>query len=210
MINKRLISQILAIIIILGGLIVMFGWFFDIPVLKSILPGQVSMKFITALSFIASGIILLLLNKGTERKEICNLVLVVLSFTLLLLMIIFFISLMTGISTGIEDMLIKDEISAIKTSIPGVPAIPTMICFILVSIAGLLTIKNPKTNSPFYLGIVTLIISIISIVGYITKTSLLYYEFQGYTPIAFNTAMLFFLIGTCLILIKSKDNQKER
>ncbi|MFQ5586088.1 MAG: hypothetical protein ACE5GF_04615 [Thermodesulfobacteriota bacterium] len=48
------ISRLLGIIVTLTGLMVMVGWIIDIPILKSILPHWVTMKFSTALSFMAS------------------------------------------------------------------------------------------------------------------------------------------------------------
>jgi ABC-type multidrug transport system permease subunit len=64
--NKRTIKLGLALIVLVVSIIVMLGWFLDISVLKSILPGWVSMKFITALSFFFSAILLAILSK--EKK----------------------------------------------------------------------------------------------------------------------------------------------
>ena len=51
-------AKILAGAVFAAGLLVMAGWIFDIGALKSVFPGWVSMKFITALSFALSGVTL--------------------------------------------------------------------------------------------------------------------------------------------------------
>ena len=53
-----------ASVIVLGvGLLVMFAWFLNLPVLKSLLPNAATMKFNTALCFALSGISLFFFTK---------------------------------------------------------------------------------------------------------------------------------------------------
>lgn len=200
--DKKLISVILGAIAVLGGLIVMAGWTFDVPALKSILPGWVTMKFITAFSFVLSGILVVMLAKK-EKEEISKTIILVASFALLLLMITFIISLFFGVSTGIENLFVKEAEGAVKTTVPGVPAIPTMICFILVALSGVFFTFNPKQIfGSFWLGILTSVIGGIAILGYLFNMPVLYYTFTGYTSMAFHTAILFVLLGAGLMLLK--------
>ena len=72
--DNKTLAKILAGIVTLGGLVVMFGWFLDIPILTSILPQWVTMKFNTALSFFLGGLTLFFIIEifegRRERSEI--------------------------------------------------------------------------------------------------------------------------------------------
>ena len=63
------IAKKLGIFISFCGLAVMFGWFFDIQALKSILPFWVTMKFSIAFCFLLSGISLYLIAKFQKEEE---------------------------------------------------------------------------------------------------------------------------------------------
>jgi len=203
--NKRIISLVLAWIVILASIAVMVGWILDIAVLKSILPGWVSMKFITALSFFFSAIVLMLLAKK-EKGEWSNFFILIISFGLLLLMVTFFISLFVGVSTGIEKLFVQEQQGAVRTTVPGVPAVPTMICFILISLAGLFFSLNPgKSRGIFSMGVLIGIIGIVAIVGYLLEIPKMYYSFPGFTAMAFPTAGLFVIMGISLIISAKGD-----
>jgi len=205
--NLRIISQILAIIVILGGIIVMFGWFLDVPLLKSILPFWVSMKFITALSFLGSGILLLLLSLK-EKNEAYNFLILIISFAIFLLMVTFLISLFMNISTGIESLFFKETAGAVKTTVPGVPAIPTIICFILIALSGLIFSYDSETSVGYVLsGILITLIGGLAVLGYLINIPIFYYTFEGYTSMAFHTAIFFVLLGIGLILLVKEDER---
>ncbi len=53
--KKRLF--IISVLTVLLGFLVIVGWGFKIPTLKSVFPGYVSMKLNTAICFITAGII---------------------------------------------------------------------------------------------------------------------------------------------------------
>lgn len=202
--NKRIISLVLAWIVLLASLAVMVGWVFDISALKSILPGWVSMKFITAVSFFFSAIVLMLLAKK-EKGEGSNFFVLIISFALLLLMVTFFVSFFVGVSTGIEKLFVQEQAGTVRTTVPGVPAVPTMICFVLIAIAGLLFSLNPeKPRGIFTLGVLIGLIGLVAIIGYLVGVPLMYYSFPGYTAMAFPTAGLFVLIGISLMLDKEE------
>jgi methyl-accepting chemotaxis protein len=210
-INSNFGAFILAGIISLSGITVMLGWIFDVPALKSILPIWVSMKFITAVAFLISGVILLLLNVQ-NKGDVSKIVILVLSFALLLLMVTFFVSLFTGISTGIENLFVKEAAGTVRTTVPGVPAVPTIFCFILIALSGVFySWKDEPQKYYLFLGIITLLLGALAVMGYIFGVPYLYYNFPGYTAMAIHTAILFVVCGLTLILrgINSNNSLPE-
>ncbi len=61
-------SRVIAIIVVLSGLSVIFGWTFNITILKSVLPGLATMKANAALCFALSGLSLFILGGKGEGK----------------------------------------------------------------------------------------------------------------------------------------------
>ncbi len=112
----------------------------------------------------------------------------------------FVISVYLYVDTGLGSLFVAEAPGAVNTTIPGVPAIPTMLCFILIGIAGLITVYNPKpTISIFWLGAIVTFIGSLAALGYLIGAPLLYYSFVGYTAMAFHTAVLFVLLGVAMM-----------
>lgn len=193
------IAKLLSFVITLGGAIVMAGWILEIEALKSILPFWVTMKFLTALSFFLSGIILYFVAYNTEGGFVLNQIMIAISSILILFfMLNLLLATLFNFSTGIEDLFVHELRDAVKTTIPGRPSIGTMINFTLVSIAGLTSLfEVKKFNHKIYIiGIIVLIIGSIAVLGYIASVPLLYYTITGYsTAMALHTAILFMLAG---------------
>jgi len=204
-ITPQAISLVLALVVVVASVAVMFGWILDISVLKSILPNWVAMKFITALSFLFSAFLIMFLVKK-EKGEVDRFFILIISFILLLLMVTFIISLFVGISTGIENLFVKEETEAVGTAVPGVPAVPTIISFILVALAGLFYLFNPKNpKGIFSLGALIGLIGFFAFMGYLGDIPSMYYSFPGYTSMAFHTSILFTLLGVSLVLLKEES-----
>ena len=193
--------KFLAVFVLLIGLMVVIGWIFNIGILKSILPGLVSMKFTTALCFIASGIVLYAVAEGEKESSfVIPTILPAAILIILLLMATLFISAVFSFNTGLDSIFVQEKAGAINTFIPGRPSIPTMFNFILIAIAGILTLAGFKRHL-FWLGIAVLLIGSVATLGYIINQPLLYYLIIGInTAMALNTAMLFMLIGIGFIL----------
>ena len=63
------ITRILSAVVIIIGLVVIIGWLLDIDTLKSIVPTWVTMKFSTAVSFLMSGIVVMLMNEYRNNNS---------------------------------------------------------------------------------------------------------------------------------------------
>jgi hypothetical protein len=203
--KKRRIAKILSLVVIIAGVGVIIGWFFDIGVLKSIRPVWVSMKFTTAVAFILSGITLYFIVRALEGEfDKAQVVISITSLAIILLMGLLFFSSLLKIRTGAEELFIKDTPDAAMSVIPGRPSIPTMFNFMLIGAAGILTILNPaKARSRVkIIGLFVWAIAAAALIGYCFNTPLLYYYIEGVnSAIAFHTAALFMLLGIGLLCL---------
>src|SRR5436309_9490108 len=69
-VRLRTLAQLISIGVMLAGALVLAGWMLDIAVLKSVIPGWVTMKANTALAFVLAGVSLLLLRTEPAPKSI--------------------------------------------------------------------------------------------------------------------------------------------
>jgi len=179
--NKHKTVQLLSVIVIFTGISVMFGWFLDIDILKSILPQWVTMKFTTALCFFLSGIIVYYINTVlTGNSELVRIILPVPCLIIALFMASLLMSFFFGIQTGIEDLFVREESQAIQTVIPGRPSVGTMVAFIAVVISGFCALLN-SPNLKKQLTIIGWFIGLVgalAIVGYVINLPLLYVLFK--------------------------------
>ena len=122
------IVKCISIIVIITGILVMLGLILDIQVLKSISAGWISMKFMTSLSFILSGILLYTIAK-TQEKYLLSAPIILLSCSIIILLFITttLIGLLFGYDTGIEQLFIKELPNTAQTFFPGVPSVPTIV-----------------------------------------------------------------------------------
>ncbi|MGD0078674.1 MAG: hypothetical protein ABSB91_08645 [Sedimentisphaerales bacterium] len=197
--KRKKTAKILSLAVILAGFTVIIGWFFDIRILKSIAPAWVSMKFDTAIAFVLSGITLYFIVRAAEGEfDKAQVALSITSLLIILLMGTLFFSAVLEIRTGAEDLFIKEAAGTAKTVTPGRPSMPTMVNFLMVAAAGILTTLNP-VNLRTKLRIIGLIIgsvSALAIVGYIVNKPVLYYYIEGInSAVACHTAALFMVLG---------------
>ncbi len=205
--EKNNIPEVIGIIISLAGLLVMAGWFFNIGLLKSILPVWVTMKFSTALSFFLCGIELYLIARFQKQERDFALVfLPIISMAIFLLMSSLIASTVIGISVGVEDFFVKESTQALGSVVPGRPSVATMINFILIASAGILISFsfNNLIKLIKILGVAVCLVGLSALFGYISNHPWLYFSITGRSSgMAVHTAILFVLWGYGLILTKN-------
>jgi hypothetical protein len=196
--------KILSGVIAAAGLTVMAGWIFDFGLLKSIAPAFVSMKFSTAFAFVVSSISLYFLARAREGEfEKAQVALSITSFILAILMGLLFFSDVFGIETGIEGLFVHDPGDA-KSVVAGMPSVPTMVNFLLIALAGIITIINPAGILPKLkaIGVTVGVIGLLAVFGYVFNAPLLYYFIPGVnSAMALHTALLFVALGTGLLCL---------
>lgn len=202
--SKETFVKTLGVIVTISGLAVIIGWLYDIPVIKSISPNWISMKFITAISFVLSGFILYFITQvKTENLAAKQIVLSVAALSILMIMVTFIAGLIFGIHTGLEGMFVYDIDQLINVSTPGRPSIPAIICFILTAVSAILVLL--EVNKLKFLlkttGIIIALIALTAVAGYVFNIPPLYYSVKNISnPIAFHAAALFIVVGTGIFI----------
>ncbi|MBF0562933.1 MAG: PAS domain S-box protein, partial [Alphaproteobacteria bacterium] len=187
------ISRAMGGIVVLGALLVMAGWMWDVPLVRNPFPGTVSMKFNTALAFLTLGSVLILApdaNVAARRrwlvaKALSAMVMIYGGFTLAEYIFAF--------DSGISQALIQEPAGALLTVHLGRPAPVTAINFLLLSLALL---HSPSSRSRWS-QIPTLIaatMTMVTLFGYIYRVSDFYALIQGSTGIALTTVLLFMVL----------------
>lgn len=132
------ITKSVAVFTILVGGMAVFGWFFDIMVLKTVLPSMIPMKFNTALCFFLLGIALYF-HTNDKFKVIINIVFAFVS----LMGFLTLVQYIYGIDLRIDGLFWNDVKNPIATSSPGRMSPNTAFGFLMIGTA-LLFVRNQK------------------------------------------------------------------
>ena len=199
----------LSALIIFNALVVITGWVFGIDRLTRFLPNQINMKFATSICFLLCGIALPFISQAVrEKKEAARLILPGITMFILLIMATLLAANLLRVQTGIEGLFVKD-LGNSQTVIPGAPAVPTMICFILFGAASMVSLFSHRNLNKLIrgFGISILLIGLVAVLGYLFNLPFLFYKFtQTTTAMALNTGVLFLLIGLTLFFIGNHEN----
>lgn len=195
---KYLVST-LSWVVILVSVTVMIGWFFEIDSFTRIVPGFVTMKFSTALSFFLSGLVLFFTNaREKHASDWADIVLPSATFIILILMGTTLLSVLLGFRSGIENLFVQESADAILTTVPGRPSLGTMVAFLLISFLGIWAMSPWHSRRYIYLcfGTTIVLLGAIALIGYSTANPLLYFVISDLsTAMAVHTAVLFVLLG---------------
>jgi PAS domain S-box-containing protein len=124
---------------VLVGLLVLAGWAFDLAPVKSVLPGQVTMKANTALGFLLAGAALaLLLPEAEGRPRWRSLAGHAAAALVAALGLLTLSQYLFGWDLGIDQLLVAERLGAVATSAPGRMAPNTALNFLLVGTSLLL------------------------------------------------------------------------
>ncbi len=180
------------------GIVVIIGWLFNIPLLKSILPAFVSMKFNTALCFLLSGIVLWLLNKN-QLSFFLKSIIFFFSFFIFLAGILTLFEYLFGTNFSIDELFMKDDPLLIGTSHAGRMSPITTFDFLLVGIVLFLLLFKPKNYKLIQaLSLILLTTALFSFSGYLYHI----HEFLTVlynTKMAFHTSVGFFILSISLL-----------
>lgn len=206
---NRWITAISVILVISISFVAITGWLTNNEYLKTLSPGNVSMKFNTALSFIFIGLSTLLLFLDSKKK-FSRILMSVMTFAVLFIGVLTVFEYLLDVNLFIDQIFIKDLPNAVHTSSPGRMSIYTAIGFIICSTAILLY----KLNSNRYIiaaqvfALLLFLLSLLPLLGYLYGSSELY-SMAGITKMALNTSVSFFILSIGLIFVRYTDGILE-
>jgi His Kinase A (phospho-acceptor) domain len=192
-------SQLMGRAVALVGCLVLLGWALDIPSLKNLLTGSVTMKANAATAFVLSAVPLgLWRDRRTWRHAIARgcAALVVLIGVLTLTEYAF------GWDLHIDEWLFRDAVDAPGTSHPGRMAPLTALGFVLLGLAEL-TLDHARADAlGQWLAIAVGYLGVLNLVGYAYRVqglSHLYSPASAYTEMALHTAGAFVVVSGAVL-----------
>ena len=197
-------ANILCGLVASAGVLVMLGWFLDIPILKSIYPGWVTMKFATAFSFVLSGVLVYSVGRiARGERSWAHVLLPGFVLMLLLPMAGLLGATMLDVDIGMTEIFVQERSGAVLSVLPGRPSLMSIVCFTLVAAVGVVAMFAPNAKPRLWrmMGALLVMVGMVALFGYAFDTPLLYYYQENLsTAMAVHTAALFVLLGIALWL----------
>src|SRR5256885_13778796 len=191
----RIIARSGANLLVLLGITVLLGWMFDIWFLKSLLPGQISMKANSAIGFVCGGLALVFLLRSDSSKDLRYPAL----FTSLL-------TFLTGLSTLAEYLFHTDLkvdqlffLDRAELVYPGRISHITAVNFFAVGAALLLLSRGKGAlKAAQLLAAFVWLSSLLAIVGYLYGVPLPYGS-SHYASMGLHTGIGFFVLSISIL-----------
>ncbi len=185
---------------IVVGFAVLLGWVFDLPVLKSVVPGVVSMKANTALAFVLAGFSLLFLKAMRPNRWTRTLV-QVFPAIVALIGLLTLSEYLFGWNLGIDQMLFREPSGTVGTSDPGRMAPATALNFSLLGLALLFPGRKTRLGlaSSEILTIPAIFLAAAALIGYAYGAVDLA-GMGAYTRMAVHTSATFIALGLGILV----------
>lgn len=195
-INSR--ARAIAIAVFIVGCMVILGWMLNITLLKSVLPGLVTMKANTALGFILGGASLWCWLRGQEERRDSSkpflLYSIIAAGIVLLIGLLTLIQYGFPVDFGIDQLLFKENIDAVATATPGRMAPNSAFNFLLLAVAQLLlSLPRPQYLLSQLVTIAAFLIALLGFLGYVYGNAYFYMLDPSFTAMALHTAIAFIL-----------------
>jgi signal transduction histidine kinase len=192
----RTLSRVAGSITAATGLVILFGWAFDIVSIVSISPGLATMKVNTSIAFTLLGVALWLANvqPGVKREKVISRVYQVCAVVVAL---IGFLTLSEYVFGGpqIDNLIIPDH-RTVNTPHPGRMSPVTALNFSLLGVAFLVVdLELPGGQRPAqWLAIAVFLDGFVALLGHAYGVASLYHH-GAYASVALHTAFLDILVA---------------
>jgi PAS domain S-box-containing protein len=196
------VAKVAAAFVVSIGCLVLIGWILDIDILKSVVPGLVTMKANTALGFVVSGTSLFLLIEPSSKQRLagrlCSLFVVAIGLATL-------VEYVLGWNLGIDQWLATDDSQPIHTFSPGRMSPLTAVCFTWIGVALWLSgaKRRQVTTAPIrwveVLALLTSLSAVQVLIAYLYQVQPIL-GFIVYTDMAVHTALCFVVLSVGILL----------
>jgi len=188
--------QYFAFAIIIIGILATIGWVFNIMILKRILPQLVQMSPVTALLFILAGIALLNIKSKTPGRLLVVSIAFIICTVALLKLSIFF----NGWDSHIDTILFKNSLEGNRMA-PN-----TAFNFLLCGLCLIFLSRKSALGAVIgqLLSLISFLISILAILGYIYSINSLYVV-REFFPMAIHTAFCFLLLCIGIFMVRANE-----
>jgi signal transduction histidine kinase len=189
----RKLVHLASIAVLATGLVVLAGWLFDLPTVKSLLPSLSEMKANTALGFVLAGAALWL-RLLAQRRRVLAWLPPILAAAVALLGIITLSEYVFSRDLGIDQMLFNDP-GAAHTASPGRMAPHTAFGFALLGTALLLLGFRQRRCDQIaeYLCFAVHLVSLAALIGYAYSVAS-FYRLASFAGMSLHTAAAFFVL----------------
>jgi PAS domain S-box-containing protein len=190
------------------GCAVIVGWLCDVAVLKSVIPGAVSMKVNTALGLClsAAAVLIKLRLESTMKTRVAVTCLATLVLTL---GVISMAEDLCSWNAGIDNLLVRDVPGSVETSNPGRMSPGTSFSFMMAALGLLggtwLESRRIKAVVVTAMGMFLVVIGGLALLGHVTEL-VSGYRWWNYAGMAVHTATGFLLVGVGLSSVARKWN----
>ena len=181
--------QFIVFSVVVISLIVMISWITGFDLVIRVFSDLATMKFNTAGLFLLSGLSLYGLHtKYLNSNWISPFIIIISGLTLL--------QYPLQIDLGIDELLIRDDLSSASDLFPGRMSPATAINFLLFA-SGIIFFHHNQRIS-FYSSIILALTSLLALAGYLYSVQSLYNVFL-FSTMALHTAVCFFLLAMGLV-----------
>ena len=184
------------------NILVLVIYYCDLQVVIDFFPSQQLSNPVTALCLILCGLSILCWH---APKKIYQQVGRGLSFVVFIIAVIKCGEFVFKYSSFVDKWLYTNKLAAYgKFGKPNFIAPNTAFCFLVIAFSLLIARNTKRRNTPEeYLASIVNLIAFISIVGYLYDSIELYHV-KSFMPMAFSTALSFFLLSSGVLLYKSE------
>ncbi|MGB7440155.1 MAG: EAL domain-containing protein [Coleofasciculaceae cyanobacterium] len=223
--NLKLIASLQTFSLIAGWIVilvscsVLLGWYFDIPILKSVLPGALTMKANTAVGFIFAGLCLCLCprypNKSRSgaapplNRSKYDLLPINLNYRSLaqgFAIVAILVGLLTllqyvlNLDFGIDQLLFAESPEAVDAAAQGRMAPNTALNFVLIGVAEWLLAKKFYTSAQSF-SLLTFLIAFLGLLGHLYGITS-FYGVGSLTGMALHTSISFIFIAVGVLFAR--------
>lgn len=196
-INVKALPANLAKCVLFIALVVLAGWTFHIPILKSLLPDFVAMNPATVMLFIVSSFALWIhqLNEKAERSALVT----ILSSFVIIIAAIRLSGFNPRLDIGIDQVLFHDQLSGNRMA-PN-----TALAFLFTGLSLWFLNRRIKYGFIFsqVIALLAQAICVLAIIGYLYVDRTLY-KVASYIPMALHTAVSFLLLTMGILFASSR------